>query len=51
VKNENEKEPTEKKQRYVTPIVTVMSEDEILRSFQVTSAGGGWWLNQAGSSF
>jgi hypothetical protein len=29
--------------QYETPSVRVMSEDEILNSFQVTQAMGTWW--------
>jgi hypothetical protein len=30
--------------KYEEPSVRVMSEEEILRSFQVTQAMAGWWM-------
>lgn len=29
---------------YEAPKVTVMSETEVLRAFQITSAGISWWV-------
>ncbi len=30
---------------YEPPKVTVMSEEDVLRAFQVTSAGVSWWVS------
>lgn len=35
----NDKRPT-----YVAPKLTVMSEADVLKSFQITSAASSWWL-------
>lgn len=35
---------TDGKSPYAPPTIQVMSEDDILRNFQVTSAQGGWWV-------
>ena len=32
------------KRTYSPPKVTVMSEEEVLRTFQLTSAMAGWWV-------
>jgi hypothetical protein len=29
---------------YVPPKLTVMSEAEVLKSFQITSAAASWWI-------
>ncbi len=29
--------------KYEPPKVTVMSQEEVLKSFQITSAGVSWW--------
>jgi hypothetical protein len=32
-----------KRPRYVAPKLTVMSEADVLKSFQITSAAATWW--------
>ncbi len=32
------------KRPYAPPVVRVMDTDEVLRTFQVTSAGISWWV-------
>lgn len=39
--------PAETRPRYETPTVRVMSEVEILNTFQITQAMGGWWVGAA----
>ncbi len=34
---------TQSKAEYVPPRIVVMSEEDMLKTFQVTSAQGGWW--------
>ena len=36
------------KPAYVAPTITVMNEDEILKTFQLTSAMSGWWAGISG---
>jgi len=31
------------RRRYVAPAVKVMDEAEVLKAFQITSAGASWW--------
>lgn len=40
------KDPSSQKARpaYEPPSITVMDEREVLRSFQITSAGISWWV-------
>lgn len=38
---ENEKD---ERPAYLPPKVTVMNEAEVLKSFQITSAGISWWI-------
>ena len=35
---------------YVTPVIKVMSEDEVLAKFQLTSAMMAWWVMGVGGS-
>jgi len=35
----------EEKPAYTPPVVRVMDKDEVLRTFQVTSAGISWWVS------
>ena len=35
---------------YTPPRIVVMSEEDMLKSFQVTSAQGGWWVPGVGGS-
>jgi hypothetical protein len=34
---------------YAPPTITVVSDEDILRNFQVTSAQGSWWAGGSGS--
>ena len=40
---------TEAKRAYAAPTVTVMNEDEVLKTFQLTSAMAGWWTIAGGT--
>ncbi|MFQ5702925.1 MAG: hypothetical protein ACE5HT_02775 [Gemmatimonadales bacterium] len=41
---------TAEKPRYVAPQIRVMDEEEVLKTFQVTSAAGAWWVVGVGGS-
>jgi hypothetical protein len=45
---------TEDRPQYETPRITVMSDEEVLKAFQMTaveiSAAGCWWMTGGGSS-
>ncbi len=43
-----EKSTTASKHPYVAPSVKVMSEDEVLKTFQLTSAMTSWWAAVSG---
>lgn len=37
---------------YVAPVITVMNEEDVLKTFQLTSAMTGWWTPSfPGTSF
>lgn len=36
--------PDETRPRYTPPKLTVMSEADVLKSFQITSAAASWWV-------
>ena len=38
------------KAKYTAPTIKVMDEDEVLRTFQLTSAMSGWWIPAVSAS-
>jgi hypothetical protein len=36
------------KRAYIAPSIKVMDEDEVLKTFQLTSAMTGWWIVTSG---
>lgn len=38
------------KAAYTAPTITVVREEDLLRTFQVTSAAGTWWVVVGGSA-
>jgi len=51
---ESTRAATEDRPQYETPRITVMSDEEVLKAFQMTaveiSAAGCWWMTGGGSS-
>lgn len=41
---------TAEKPQYVAPQIRVMDEEEVLKTFQVTSAAGAWWVTVGAGS-
>ena len=47
---ENAMTEAAEKPEYVAPQIRVMDEEEVLKTFQVTSAAAAWWVLNVGGS-